>query len=133
MAHKRNLKNGTRIDLKNQNSTTGKFQVQKAWLKIFMLSWLFWICFWKFKHKQFSFLKTFWRWNHTKHMHQLIVIIFPKSMSNYRPFLAPECTLFFVWFIFFFYFAFSTDSFFLLFLTLQTTKIQNLIIFFQRI
>ena len=30
LAHKRNLKNDTRIDLKNQNSTTGKFQVQKV-------------------------------------------------------------------------------------------------------
>jgi len=30
MAHKRNLKKGTRIDLKNQNNTTGKNLVQKA-------------------------------------------------------------------------------------------------------
>ena len=30
MAHKRNLKNGIRFDLKNQNSTTENIMVQKA-------------------------------------------------------------------------------------------------------
>jgi len=29
IAHKRNLKNGTRIDLKTQNSTTGKLWFRK--------------------------------------------------------------------------------------------------------
>jgi len=33
MAHKRNLKKGTRIDLKNQNSTIGKFRFRKRDLK----------------------------------------------------------------------------------------------------
>ena len=133
LAHKMNLKNDTRIDLKNQNSTTGKNEVQKVWLKIFMLSWLFWICFWKFKHKRFRILANFWFWNHTKNMHQLIVIKFSNSLSNYRKFLAPECTFFLCDLSFFFYFSFLTNSFFLLFLTPENTEIQNLIIFLQRI
>ena len=33
MAHKRNLKKDTRIDLKNQNNTTGKFRFKKRDLK----------------------------------------------------------------------------------------------------
>ena len=49
------------------------------------------------------------------------------------PVVAPECTLFCVIYLFFFYFAFSTDYFCLLLLTLQTTEIQNLIIFIWRI
>jgi len=132
MAHKRNLKIGTRFDLKNQNSTTENIVVQKTWLQWFTLSWLFCICFWKFKHKQFIVLTNFWRWFHSNHMHQLIVMIFQKQCP-----IAARCSTrmhtSFVWFIFFFYFVFSTDSFFLFLIILQTTEFQKLIIFLWRI
>jgi len=133
MTHKRNLKIDTRFDLKNQNRTTENIVVQKAWLQWFMLSWLFCICFWKFKHKQFSFLTNFWCWFYSNHMCQLIMIIFLKNSVQLLPGVAPECTLLLCDLSFFFYFVFSTDSFCPLFLTLQTTEIHNLIIFFWRI
>jgi len=109
MAHKRNLKKGTRIDLKKPKQHYWKIQVQKAWLKIFMLSWLFWICFWKFNHKQFNVLENFWRWNYTKTMHQLIVINFSKSLSNYRIFWRQDALFFY-----FIYHFFSILSFHLI-------------------
>jgi len=72
-----------------------------------MLSWLFW----NFNHKRFNVLANFWRWNHTKTMHQIIVINFSKLLSNYRIFWRQD-SLFFVLFIIFLYFVFSSDSFF---------------------
>jgi len=48
-----------------------------------MLSWLFEIWIWNLNHKQFKILANFWRWNHTKIMHQIIVIKFSNIFSNY--------------------------------------------------
>jgi len=130
MAHKRNLKKGTRIYLKNQNSTTGKLRFRKSDLKKFMLSWLFLICLWKFNHKRFNVLANFWRWNHTKNMHQIIVINFSKSLSNYRIFWRKNAL--FSYFIYhFFSIVFSSYSFFLDFLTHQTVLIQISEFFFN--
>jgi len=76
-----------------------------------MLSWLFCICFWKFKHNQLNFLRNYWRWFHSNHMRQLIMIIFPKTVSNYRRCSARMHTSF-VWFIFSFLFCFFNWLFF---------------------
>jgi len=91
MTHKRNLKKGNRIDLKkNQNSPTEKFRFRKRDLKYLCWAGYFWIFFWKFNHKRFNVLANFWRCNHTKNMHQLIVIncsrrltgiVFARSLS----------------------------------------------------
>ena len=50
------------------------------WLKIFMLSCIVRIWIWNLNHKHFKILAKFWRWTHTKTMHQLILINFLKLM-----------------------------------------------------
>jgi len=49
----------------------------------FMLSWPFNICFWKFICKHIKILTKFWRWFHSKRMHQLFLINFLKSVLSY--------------------------------------------------
>jgi len=77
-----------------------------------MLSWLFEIWIWNLNHKQFKILANFWRWNHTKIMHQKIVINFSKFLSNYCFGWCQDVHFFSIGFIIFFYFVFWSDSFF---------------------
>jgi len=49
MAHKRNLKKDTRIDLKNQNNTTGKFRFKKRDLK-----YLCWAGYFEFAYENLT-------------------------------------------------------------------------------
>jgi len=77
-----------------------------------MLSWLFEIWFWNLNHKQFKVLENFWPWNHTKIMHQIIVINFSKFLSNYSLCWRQDVHFFLFDLSFFFYFVFWSDSFF---------------------
>ena len=133
MANKKNLKRDTKIDLKKPKQHYWKIQVQKAWLKIIMMSWVFWICFWKFNHKRFNVLENIWRWNHTKNMHQIIVINFSKSLSNYHIFWSQDALFFCFIYHFFSILSFHLILFFLDFLTYQTVLIRIFRIFLQRI
>ena len=74
MAHKLNLKNDTKIGLIKPKQYYWNFEAQNSWLKIFMLSCIVRIWIWNSNHKQFKILAKFWHWNHTKTMHQLILI-----------------------------------------------------------
>jgi len=49
-----------------------------------MLSCIVWIWIWNLNHKKFKILAKFWRWNHTKTMHQLIVIKFSNLLPLHR-------------------------------------------------
>ena len=84
MAHKLNLKNDTRIGLIKPKQYYWNFEVQNVWLKIFILRCIVRIWIWNLNHKHFKILAKFWRWNHTKKMHQLIVINFSNLLPLHR-------------------------------------------------
>ena len=131
--YKLNLENDTRFGLTKPKQYYKILRCQKVWLTWFMLSKIFQIWIWIFNHKQINILTNFWRWNHTKRMHQLIVKKFSNLMTLHHYFFAPKLHTDCIWFIIFFYFEFWFTFFFYFFLTLQTIQIQNFIIFLQRI
>jgi len=112
VAHKLNLKNDTRIRLIKPKQYYWNFEVQKAWLKIFMLSCIVRIWIWNLNPKQFKILAKFWRWNHTKTMHQIILINFLNLMRFHRFISFQDCTLIVFDLSFFFYFEFCFTFFF---------------------
>ena len=91
-----------------------------------MLSWLFWNCFWKFKQTIQNLGKLLALESHQKHAPINCDKFFKFTVQLPSIFSTRMHTFFWCDLSFFFYFAFSTNSFFLLFLTHQTTKIQNL-------
>jgi len=113
---KRNLWNSTRFDL--------KIKKQHHWNKLlwsrmrdfhrFMLSWPFSICFWKMIFKHIKISTNFWRWFHSKLMHHLILIIFPKSVLRIA-----SCSVRFAHFLFVIFIIFFSISFFELILFLS--------------
>ena len=129
MAHKRNLRNSTRFDLKTKNNTTEKnVVVQNAWLLQIYTELALWYLLLKIDTQTNQDLKKFWRWFHSKCMHQLILIIFLISVLR-----TARCSVriahFFCNIYLFFLFLFFNWSFFVLLLTPQSTEIQRLRIF----
>jgi len=83
-----------------------------------MLSCIFWI--WNLNHKQFKILAKFWRWNHTKTTHQLIVINFSSLLPNNSFCPRQNAHFFHLIYHFFFYFEFWLTSFFSFFYNTST-------------
>ena len=77
-----NLWNSTRFDFKIKKKQHHWNKLLWSRMRDFQtdMLWPFNICYWKFIFKQIKILKNFGRWFHSKRMHHLILIIFPKSV-----------------------------------------------------
>jgi len=92
-----------------------EFWGTKCVTKIFMLSCIFWIWIWNLNQKQFKILEKFWHWNHTKTVHQLIVINFSNLLPNHCFCSRQNAHFLYLIYHFFFYFEFWLTYFFYFF------------------
>ena len=115
ITHKLNLMNDTRIGLTKPKQYYWNFEVSNAWLKKIMLSWIFHIWIWILNHIQLKILTNFWRWNHAKIVHQLIMINISNMMPLHRLFRARIAHCLNLIYHFFFLFRILLHFFFELF------------------
>jgi len=126
MVHKRNLEKSTRIDEEKQkNTTTGKyFGTNCAWLHKFIWNYIKRTELWNCNHSKFKMLSQQWHWNYTKTISQLIAINFAKLLPDYRIFFG-RITHWSYFIYHFFVPRILMYLFFLFFITLWRTQIQN--------